>query len=80
MSFLYIIDSGGNISMKNSYREFFAECMPFLKMAYFLKEVGISPVTFSRFMKGEDFNWCLSEEKCAILKDAIDSKFYEFIA
>lgn len=61
--------------MKDSYREFFARCMEFCKMKYFLKIVGISPVTFSRFMKSPEFDYCLSVNKLQALQDEILSTF-----
>lgn len=45
---------------KNDYRLFFAECKAMLKMKYFCKLANINTVNFSRFMKSEDFNWCMS--------------------
>ena len=59
---------------KNEYRIFFAECMKMLKMKYYLNVAKISPVTFSRFMKGPDFDWCLSVEKLQYLQDVISSE------
>lgn len=59
---------------KDDYRSFFAKCKQMLKMKYFLNVADISPVSFSRFMKGTDFNWCLSVEKLKTLHDTVISE------
>jgi hypothetical protein len=43
-------------------------------MKYFLKIAGINPVTFSRFMKGSDFDYCLSTNRLEELKNVIVSE------
>lgn len=64
---------------KNEYRSFFAECKPLLKLNYFCREIGISPVNLSRFMKGEQWNYELSEATCKRLYDAITNKLQKFV-
>ena len=66
--------------MKYSYREYFASVSGMLKMKYFCEKAGVSPVAFSRFMKGPDFDWCLSVEKLQKLQDTIISELSEKIA
>lgn len=65
---------------KNFYREFFAKCMPFLRMRYFLNKAGVSPVAFSRFMKGSDFDFQLSIGKLESLYNSIIEEVQENIA
>lgn len=57
---------------KNDYRTFFAQCKTMLKLNYFCKLVNISPVTLSRFMKGEAWDYEMSLDKCQKLYDAIN--------
>lgn len=54
--------------MKNSYREFFAECLPVIKMRPFLIRNRIDQSAFSRFMKGQMFNYEISLDKLQALK------------
>ena len=49
---------------KNEYREFFAECKPFLKMKYFCELAGVNPVSLSIFMKGQEWDYEMSLQKC----------------
>lgn len=56
---------------KNSYREFFANVKPFLKLNYFCKLSGVSQVSLSRFMKGSEWNYEISEERLHVLYSAI---------
>lgn len=57
--------------MKNSFREFFASVSPMLKMNYFLKKAGVSQSAFSRYMKGKDWNYEISEVKLNDLRFVI---------
>lgn len=49
---------------KNDYRTFFANVAPFIRFTYFCKLTGVSPVNLSRFMKGEEWNYEMSIDKC----------------
>lgn len=64
---------------KNEYRSFFAYVCKFLKMARFLSVAGISPVNFSRFMKGPDWNYEIFLEKLDNLY-SVSKEFCENIA
>lgn len=56
---------------KNEYREFFAKCKPFIKYKYFCKIAGVSPVSLSRFLKGSEWDYEMSLDKCYSLYSAI---------
>lgn len=56
---------------KADYRQFFAYCIPFLKMKYFCKLAGVSNVNLSRFMKGSEWDYELSIESCNKLANTI---------
>lgn len=60
---------------KNDYRTFFANVKPFVKLNYFCKIVHISPVNLSRFLKGSDWDYELSLDRCRILYEEICSTF-----
>lgn len=59
---------------KNSYREFFAQCKSLIKFSRICELAGVSRVTFSRFMKGDQFNWCLSLDTLSRLYDVLQSE------
>lgn len=48
---------------KSDYRDFFAQCIPFLKMSYFLKREGLNSGTFSLFMRGSSHDYCISIDR-----------------
>ena len=48
---------------KNEYRAFFAECKPFLKLKNFCELAGVNPVSLSRFMKGQEWDYEMSLQK-----------------
>lgn len=48
---------------KNEYRQFFANVRPFLNMKSFLDLAEIKSPCFSRFMKGEGWDYEISHEK-----------------
>lgn len=56
---------------KNEYRKFFAECKPMVKLNYFSKQCGIASSRLSLFMKGEEYNYTLSEKKLQTLYNCI---------
>lgn len=60
---------------KNDYREFFVQCKPFIRFNYFLRKCRISPVNFSRFLKGNEWNYEISLDKLRILYEEICSTF-----
>ena len=57
--------------MKNDYRSFFANVKDYIKFKPFLTLVGINQSAFSRFMKNENFNYEISEEKLKALYECI---------
>lgn len=65
---------------KNDFRLFFAQCRPLLKMVKFCEKAGVSCVCFSRFMKGKEFNYCLSLGKLRNLYDVIIDELSSIIA
>lgn len=48
---------------KSDYRSFFANVKPFIKLKYFCDLAGVNTVSLSRFMKGEGWDYEISEEK-----------------
>ena len=56
---------------KDDYYSFFAECKPYIKFNTFLKECGISSSAFSKFLKGKQFYYEISEDKLKRLYDDI---------
>lgn len=48
---------------KSDYRSFFANVKPFIKLNYFCKVCGVHPVNLSRFMKGSEWDYEISDEK-----------------
>lgn len=60
---------------KNDYREFFANVKPFIRFRYFCDKVKISPINLSRFMKGNEWDYEMSLEKCRILYEEIVNTF-----
>ena len=64
---------------KNEFRSFFAQCKPFLKIKYFLNLADISPVNFSRFMKGSEWDYEMSLESLNKLYYIVKTHFEEFI-
>lgn len=62
---------------KAEYRSYFAQCMPVVKMSYFLRLTGTSSSTFSKFMKHEEYDYFMSIEKLEklkrIIKEVLDS-------
>lgn len=56
---------------KNDYRSFFANVRNVIKIRHFLKIVGIPESTFSLFMRGEEWNYMLSIDRCNTLYDTI---------
>ena len=64
--------------MKNLYRKFFAECKPVIKMKPFLDRNGINQSAFSRFLKGQEFNYEISLDKLQALYQDIVSTIQKF--
>lgn len=56
---------------KSEYRSFFAQCKPFLRIAYFLKRNGLAASTFSLFMKGSEFDYMISLDRLHMLYNDI---------
>lgn len=59
---------------KADYRNYFAGVSVYLKMVYFLKQVGINQANFSRFMKGKPYDYLINNEKLDDLYQAIRLK------
>lgn len=53
--------------MKNSYRKFFANVKQYIKIKYFLDRNNINQSQFSRFMKGQAFDYEMSMNKLELL-------------
>lgn len=56
---------------KNDYYSFFAQCKRYIKFKPFLDECNISSSAFSKFLKGEQFYYEVSENKLKKLYDSI---------
>ena len=56
---------------KDSYREYFAECRPYVKFSKFLKDCNISSGQFSLFMRGSEYNWTMAIERLDVLYNHI---------
>lgn len=57
--------------MKDSYREFFANVKQYVKMNKVCKLANVDYVSFTRFMKSSEFNYCLSVTKLQDLADTL---------
>lgn len=64
---------------KEDYRSFFAECKSYLKLNKFCKIAKVSNVNLSRFLKGSQFDWCISLESLDRLYNVI-TEYAEKIA
>lgn len=60
---------------KNDYRTFFAQCKPFIRFRFFLDLAKISPVNFSRFMRGDEWDYEVSLDKLNVLYHCILDTF-----
>lgn len=65
---------------KSNYRLFFAQCKHLLRMVKFCEKANVNPVCFSRFMKGEEFNYYLSLEKLQDLYNVVIDELSSLIA
>lgn len=65
--------------MKNDLRSFFVSVKGYIYFKPFLAKCGISASAFSKFMKGEVFNYEVAEDKLILLRDSI-IEFCEKIA
>ena len=54
---------------KDSYREYFAECKPYVKFSKFLSDCDITSGQFSLFMRGSEYNWTMSIDRLQVLYD-----------
>lgn len=59
---------------KSSYREYFAECKSLIKFSRICELAGVHRVSFSRFMKGKEFDWCLSVESLQKIYDTLQDE------
>ena len=61
---------------KAEYREYFAQCKPYIKFNYFIKECNISQSSFSKFMKDPLFDYVLSinslDKVYSMIKDCVN--------
>ena len=57
--------------MKNDLRSFFASVKGYIVFKPFLKKAGINQTSFSLFMRNENFDYQISEEKLIKLRDYI---------
>lgn len=51
------------MASKDFYRSYFAKCMPYVKFAAVLRDLGESKQNFSKFMKSDHYDHYLSIEK-----------------
>lgn len=65
---------------KNDYRLFFAQCKRLLKMVRFCEKANVNYVCYTRFMKGEEFNYYISLDKLHNLYDVIIDELTSIIA
>lgn len=59
---------------KSDYRQYFANVKDWLKMNYFLKIANVDQPNFSRFMKGDQWDYLISKEKLERLYEVIQKK------
>jgi hypothetical protein len=59
---------------KAMYRAYFADVVLWLKMNYFLKRANVDQPNFSRFMKGEEYDYLISVEKLEALYKVVHEK------
>nr|DAU21671.1 MAG TPA: hypothetical protein [Inoviridae sp.] len=65
---------------KAEYREYFAECKPFIKFKYFLKKCNIPESSFSKFMQDDLFDYQISLNKLNQLYNLLNETIYGIIA
>ena len=65
---------------KSEYRRYFASCMNYVKITKIAKEAGIHVSNMSKFLKGSEYDFLMSEEKCRILYNAINDTLSRIIA
>jgi hypothetical protein len=51
------------MATKEYYRQYFVECMPYVKLAAVLRDLGESKQNFSKFMKGSYYDHYMSLDK-----------------
>ena len=51
------------VTTKEYYRQYFVECMPYVKLAAVLRDLGESKQNFSKFMKSESYDHYMSLDK-----------------
>ena len=60
---------------KGSYREFFAQCKPAIKLSYFCQIAHVPATTLSMFIKSDAYDYMMSLDACKRLYDAITGYF-----
>lgn len=56
---------------KCDYRFYFAKIQKFIKLRQIYEPMGIHPSTFSRFMKGEAYDYVISIDKLEMIYDGV---------
>lgn len=59
---------------KSDYRQYFNNIRVWVKMNYFLKQCNIDSSNFSRFLKGEPYDYLISIDRLECLSNLINQK------
>lgn len=62
------------LNKKSDYRQYFNDVKVWVKMNYFLQQCSIDSSNFSRFLKGEPYDYLISLDRLSHLYDLIQRK------
>lgn len=68
------------MNTKNSYREYFADVQRYVKITKIIDDIGENRSNYSKFMKGPDFDFFLSIEKCQVIENAVKSALNDLLS
>jgi len=63
------------LNSKTEYRSYFASVSDYVKMSYFLRKCNVNHSNFSRFMKGQEYDYLISWDKLDSLYLEVSKKF-----
>lgn len=56
---------------KSEYRTYFADVSRYVKMKNVLEDIGLTTPNFYRFMKSEEYDWCMSVEMLELIHNQV---------
>lgn len=60
---------------KQEYRAYFHNVSRYVKMKNVLEDLDMTTANFYRFLKGSDFDWCMSIDTLEKIKKQLESTF-----